>query len=318
MLRYSLSGDPALPACPIPAPRGGGGRGGYATLSAGSMHRFDPTKVRTGFRGMIHVSGAQPDPSILIVVFNSAMVCQIRYVSVFRLGIYQRMISNKKNGLSVSLMATRVMPSLLPQTMNPSLSLEQFTNLLEVLQEMLELIDRFLQMADDVISIFFVRQSWNRWSFYWFLEASPPGFKLCCELPPSPVDGSRSLSLSLYIYLYLSLYLLIWLIPLDFFWFLSISLDFSLGICYFYVFYDWQFWRFVIRHQRNKLKLDNLSLASPERLRALRHQHSTDNMHAPNFNIPFVKVEQRKTCSEENMIKTHSSSNLLRYHYLTC
>ena len=137
----------------------GGGRGGYATLSAGSMHRFDPTKVRTGFRGMIHVSGAQRDPSILIVVFNSAMVCQIRYVSVFRLGIYQRMISNKKNGLSVSLMATRVMPSLLPQTMNPSLSLEQFTNLLEVLQEMLELIDRFLQMADDVISIFFVRQS---------------------------------------------------------------------------------------------------------------------------------------------------------------
>lgn len=52
------------------------------------------------------------------------------------------MISNKKQGLSVSLMATRVMPSLLPQTMNPQLSLEQFCNLLEVLQEMLEHIDR--------------------------------------------------------------------------------------------------------------------------------------------------------------------------------
>lgn len=64
------------------------------------------------------------------------------------------------------------------------------------------------------------------------------------------------------------------------------------------------------RHQRNKLKLDNLSLGtSPERMRPLRHQHSTDNMHATNnFNIPFVKVEQRKTCSEENMIKNHSSS----------
>jgi SCY1-like protein 2 len=59
-------------------------------------------------------------------------------------GIYQRMISNKKNGLSVSLMATRVMPSLLPQTMNPSLSLEQFSNLLEVLQEMLDHIDRYI------------------------------------------------------------------------------------------------------------------------------------------------------------------------------
>jgi hypothetical protein len=58
-------------------------------------------------------------------------------------GIYRRMISNKKQGLSVSLMATRVMPSLLPQTMNPQLSLDQFSNLLEVLQEMLEHIDRF-------------------------------------------------------------------------------------------------------------------------------------------------------------------------------
>lgn len=69
------------------------------------------------------------------------------------------------------------------------------------------------------------------------------------------------------------------------------------------------------RHQRNKLKLDNLSLGtSPERMRPLRHQHSTDNMHAVNnFNIPFVKVEQRKTCSEENMIKTHSSSKLFSY-----
>ena len=56
--------------------------------------------------------------------------------------IYQRMISNRKNGLSVSLMATRVMPLLLPQTMNPSLSLVQFSSLLEVLQEMLDHIDR--------------------------------------------------------------------------------------------------------------------------------------------------------------------------------
>lgn len=42
------------------------------------------------------------------------------------------MLSDKKYGLSVSVMATRVMPSLLPQTVNPSLNLEQFTILLEV------------------------------------------------------------------------------------------------------------------------------------------------------------------------------------------
>lgn len=79
------------------------------------------------------------------------------------------------------------------------------------------------------------------------------------------------------------------------------------------------------RHQRNKLKLDNLSLStSPDRMmnnlpRPLRHQHSTDNMHGSGnnvFNIPYVKVEQRKTCSEENMIKTHSSSKSSSYYII--
>lgn len=42
------------------------------------------------------------------------------------------MLSDKKYGLSVNVMATRVMPSLLPQTVNPSLNLEQFMILLEV------------------------------------------------------------------------------------------------------------------------------------------------------------------------------------------
>lgn len=42
------------------------------------------------------------------------------------------MLSDKKYGLSVNVMATRVMPSLLPQTVNPSLNLEQFTLLLGV------------------------------------------------------------------------------------------------------------------------------------------------------------------------------------------
>lgn len=46
--------------------------------------------------------------------------------------IYRIMLSDKKYGLSVNMMATRVMPSLLPQTVNPSLNLEQFMILLEV------------------------------------------------------------------------------------------------------------------------------------------------------------------------------------------
>lgn len=155
------------------------------------------------------------------------------------------MISNKKNGLSVSLMATRVMPSLLPQTMNPSLSLDQFSNLLDVLQEMLDHIDRWFHLI------------------YWSIYLSDEMWDEMIYLSSPPFVGHG-------------------------------------------------------RHQRNKLKLDNLTLGtSPERIRPLRHQHSTDNMHATgNFNIPYVKVEQRKTCSEENMIKTqhqqhnHSSSKL--------
>ncbi len=42
------------------------------------------------------------------------------------------MLSDKKYGLSVNMMATRVLPSLLPQTVNPSLNLEQFMILHEV------------------------------------------------------------------------------------------------------------------------------------------------------------------------------------------
>lgn len=115
------------------------------------------------------------------------------------------MLSDKRYGLTINLMATKVMPSLLPQTVNPSLNLEQFTILLEVLQEMLDQIDR---------------------------------------------------------------------------------------------------------NQRNKLKLDNLSLPSPERHRPLRHQYSSDNMHVPPFNIPNLRIEQRKTSSAEDMARKNSTGKI--------
>ncbi|KAG5885661.1 hypothetical protein JTB14_037510 [Gonioctena quinquepunctata] len=120
--------------------------------------------------------------------------------------IYRLMLSEKKYGLSINLMATKVMPSLLPQTVNPSLNLEQFTILIEVLQDMLDQIDR---------------------------------------------------------------------------------------------------------NQRNKLKLDNLSLPSPERHRPLRHQYSSDNMHVPPFNIPNLRIEQRKTSSAEDMARKNSTGGML-------
>uniref|UniRef100_A0A182UW71 Uncharacterized protein n=1 Tax=Anopheles merus TaxID=30066 RepID=A0A182UW71_ANOME len=114
------------------------------------------------------------------------------------------MLCDKKYGLTVNIMATKVMPTLLPQTVNPSLNLEQFMILLEVLQEMLDQIDR---------------------------------------------------------------------------------------------------------QQRNKLKLDNLSLPSPDRHRPLRHQFSSDNMNAQQFNIPNLRIDQRKTSSAEDMARKNSTGS---------
>ncbi|XP_055845977.1 SCY1-like protein 2 isoform X3 [Episyrphus balteatus] len=128
------------------------------------------------------------DPDIILRVVN----------------IYRKMLSDKKYGLSVNIMATRIMPSLIPHTVNPSLNLEQYTILLEVLQEMLDHIDR---------------------------------------------------------------------------------------------------------QQRNKLKLDNLSIPSPERHRTLRHQFSSDNMHVPPFNIPNLRIDQRKTSSAEDMARKNSTGS---------
>ncbi|XP_017884466.1 SCY1-like protein 2 isoform X2 [Ceratina calcarata] len=57
--------------------------------------------------------------------------------------IYRLMLTDKKYGLSVNWMVTRAMPSLLPQTINPRLNLEQFETLLKVLQDMLIHIERY-------------------------------------------------------------------------------------------------------------------------------------------------------------------------------
>ncbi|XP_076248315.1 SCY1-like protein bma isoform X2 [Calliopsis andreniformis] len=124
----------------------------------------------------------------------------IRVVNIYRL-----MLTDKKYGLTVNWMATRVMPSLLPQTVNPALNLDQFELLLKLLQ-----------------------------------------------------DGLH----------------------------------------------------FIERNQKNQLTLDNLSQSSPERYRSSRHQYSTDNMHVPPFNIPNLRIEQRKTSSAEDMARKNSIGSI--------
>lgn len=62
-------------------------------------------------------------------------------------GIYRILLSDKKYGLTVNIIATSVMPSLVPHTVCPALNLETFTLLLEVLQEMLDIIDRYILLG---------------------------------------------------------------------------------------------------------------------------------------------------------------------------
>ncbi|CAH0578222.1 unnamed protein product [Chrysodeixis includens] len=117
--------------------------------------------------------------------------------------LYKSMLLERKFGLNTNVMATKMIPSLAPQTVNPNLNVDQFTNLMEILYDMLDSIDK---------------------------------------------------------------------------------------------------------NQRFKLKVDPSSMSSPERHRALRHQMSTDNMNVPPFNIPNLRVEQRKTSSAEDMARKNSMS----------
>ncbi|XP_059143861.1 SCY1-like protein 2 [Physella acuta] len=73
---------------------------------------------------LANISGQDPDVVMCVV------------------GIYKHMLSDKKFGLTHNLIATKVMPTLIPHTVNPGLNMEQFSSLMEVLREMLEQVDK--------------------------------------------------------------------------------------------------------------------------------------------------------------------------------
>lgn len=52
--------------------------------------------------------------------------------NVFPTDVYRKLLSDRKYGLSIQVMATHIMPSLMPQTVNPALNLEQYLVLHEV------------------------------------------------------------------------------------------------------------------------------------------------------------------------------------------
>ncbi|XP_039763689.1 SCY1-like protein 2 [Pararge aegeria] len=113
--------------------------------------------------------------------------------------LYKGIILEEKFGLTSNVMATKMIPSLAPQTINPALTVDQFGGLMEILYDMLDNIEQN-QLPK--------------------LKQDPPGH-------------------------------------------------------------------------------------SPER-RGVRHQMSNDNIPAPPFNIPNLRVEKRKTSSAENMARKNS------------
>ncbi|XP_074604678.1 SCY1-like protein 2 isoform X2 [Brevipalpus obovatus] len=56
--------------------------------------------------------------------------------------MYKQMLSDKRFGLTVNLLATKVMPSMLPVVVNPGLDMDEFNFLSELLQEMLDQITK--------------------------------------------------------------------------------------------------------------------------------------------------------------------------------
>ncbi|XP_025110543.1 SCY1-like protein 2 isoform X2 [Pomacea canaliculata] len=77
-----------------------------------------------------------------VLPFLTDITCQDPDVIVTIVSIYKHMLSDKRFGLTHNLLATKVMPSLIPHTVNPGLNMEQFSSLMEVLRDMLEQVDK--------------------------------------------------------------------------------------------------------------------------------------------------------------------------------
>lgn len=52
------------------------------------------------------------------------------------------MMCDKRYGLTVNILATKVLPSLMPVVISPNLKLDEFSMLVDLLQEMLEHVSR--------------------------------------------------------------------------------------------------------------------------------------------------------------------------------
>ena len=61
-----------------------------------------------------------------------------------RTGLYQLMLSDKRYGLSSTILATKVVPALVPQLVSLQLDMETYTLVQTTIQQMLDVVDKYV------------------------------------------------------------------------------------------------------------------------------------------------------------------------------
>ena len=85
------------------------------------------------------------DVNILITVLGRALLSSLPPLSSLyyvTAEIYRVMLSDKKYGLTMTIVSTRVLPVLVPQLVNPQLDLENYILVQSIVQDMLDHVDR--------------------------------------------------------------------------------------------------------------------------------------------------------------------------------
>lgn len=87
-----------------------------------------------------------------VLPFLTDIQCSDVDIIMAVVAIYKHLLSDRKFGLTYNLLATKVMPTLIPLTVCPGLSISQFNSLMELLHNMMETIEveRLKKMADEL------------------------------------------------------------------------------------------------------------------------------------------------------------------------
>ncbi|ESO03808.1 hypothetical protein HELRODRAFT_191964 [Helobdella robusta] len=90
-----------------------------------------------------------------VLPFLTEITCSDVDITMAIIAIYRHLLSDRKYGLTHNILATKVIPSLIPYAVAPGLTIAQFTQLIELLREMLGQVDqqRRLKMMGEAPNI---------------------------------------------------------------------------------------------------------------------------------------------------------------------